>query len=91
MNIKEIRSDLPILDDIIYMDSASTSLTPEPVLNAVLEYYRGYNANVGRGVHRLSQIASQKYRDADGKVAGFIRAKKEEVIFTKKTVEGIKS
>lgn len=89
MNIKKIRSDFPILNDIIYMDSASTSLTPEPVLNAVLEYYRGYNANVGRGVHRLSQIASQKYRDAHRKVADFIRAKEEEIIFTKNTTEAI--
>ena len=64
MNFAEIKTDFPILKDIIYMDSASTSLTPEPVLNAVLKYYREYNANVGRGVHRLSQIASQKYKDA---------------------------
>ncbi|MGB2782922.1 MAG: cysteine desulfurase, partial [Atribacterota bacterium] len=74
---------------IIYMDSASTSLTPEPVLNAVLKYYREYNANVGRGVHRLSQIASQKYRDAHRKVADFIGANEEEVIFTKNTTEAI--
>ncbi len=50
MNIEEIRTDFPILNSgIIYMDSAATSLTPEPVLDAVLDYYRNYNANVGRG------------------------------------------
>ncbi len=89
MNFAEIKTDFPILNDIIYMDSASTSLTPEPVLNVVLKYYREYNANVGRGVHRLSQIASQKYKDAHRKVADFIGANEEEVIFTKNTTEAI--
>lgn len=89
MNFAEIKTDFPILNDIIYMDSASTSLTPEPVLNAVSKYYREYNANVGRGVHRLSQVASQKYKDAHRKIADFIGANEEEVIFTKNTTEAI--
>jgi cysteine desulfurase/selenocysteine lyase len=89
MNFAEIKTDFPILNDIIYMDSASTSLTPEPVLNAVSKYYREYNANVGRGVHRLSQIASQKYKDVHRKIADFIGANEEEVIFTKNTTEAI--
>lgn len=89
MNFAEIKTDFPILNDIIYMDSASTSLTPEPVLNVVLKYYREYNANVGRSVHRLSQVASQKYKDAHRKVADFIGANEEEVIFTKNTTEAI--
>lgn len=89
MNFDEVRADFTILNDIIYMDSASTSLTPEPVLNAVLEYYREYNANVGRGVHRLSQIASQRYEDAHRKVADFIGAKEEEIVFMKNTTEAI--
>jgi len=89
MNFTEIKTDFPILNDIIYMDSASTSLTPEPVLNVVSKYYREYNANVGRGVHRLSQVASQKYKDAHRKVADFIGANEEEVIFTKNTTEAI--
>ena len=49
MDVERIRADFPILESIIYMDNASTSLTPEPVLEAVLRYYREYNANVGRG------------------------------------------
>ncbi len=89
MNFAEIKTDFPILNDIIYMDSASTSLTPEPVLNVVSKYYREYNANVGRGVHRLSQVASQKYKDAHRKVADFIGANEEEVIFMKNTTEAI--
>lgn len=86
---ERLRADFPILKDIIYMDNAATSLTPEPVLEAVLSYYREYNANVGRGVHRLSQFASQKYNDAHRKVAGFIGANEGEVIFTKNTTEAI--
>ena len=89
MNFTEIKTDFPILNDIIYMDSASTSLTPEPVLNVVSKYYREYNANVGRGVHRLSQVTSQKYKDAHRKVADFIGANEKEVIFTKNTTEAI--
>lgn len=89
MNFAEIKTDFPILNDIIYMDSASTSLTPEPVLNVVSKYYREYNANVGRGVHRLSQVASQKYKDVHRKIADFIGANEEEVIFTKNTTEAI--
>ena len=84
-----IRADFPILKNIIYMDNAATSLTPEPVLEAVLSYYREYKANVGRGVHRLAQIATQKYRDAHRKVAEFIGANEGEVIFTKNTTEAI--
>jgi cysteine desulfurase/selenocysteine lyase len=94
MDIERIRKDFPILNDIIYMDSAATSLTPEPVLDAILGYYRKYNANVERGVHRLSQMASQKYEDAHRKVANFIgiapkKNENEEVIFTKNATEGI--
>lgn len=95
---ERLRADFPILEDIIYMDSAATSLTPEPVLEAVLSYYRQYNANVGRGVHRLSSIATQKYKDAHEKVAEFIgtgigadtgTAKQSVVVFTKNTTEAI--
>ncbi|MHC1565240.1 MAG: aminotransferase class V-fold PLP-dependent enzyme [Candidatus Syntropharchaeales archaeon] len=90
MNLEKIRADFPILEDIIYLDSASTSLTPEPVLDAVLGYYRSYNANVGRGVHRLSQIVSQRYEDAHRKVAAFIGAdERGEVVFTKNSTEGM--
>ncbi|MFZ2072039.1 MAG: cysteine desulfurase [Halobacteriota archaeon] len=88
MNDK-LRADFPILRDIIYMDSGATSLTPEPVVEAVSRYYRDYNANVGRGVHRLAKMATQYYEDAHRKVAGFIGAKEGEVIFTKNTTEAI--
>lgn len=89
MDVKRIRADFPILNEVTYMDSASTSLTPEPVLKVLLSYYREFNANVGRGVHRLSQVASQKYEEVRKKVAAFIGAKETEIIFTKNATEAI--
>jgi cysteine desulfurase/selenocysteine lyase len=89
MDSASIRSDFPILEDLIYLDSASTSLTPEPVLQSVLDYYRGYKANVGRGVYRLAQLADQRYRDAHHKVAGFVGGEKGTLIFTRNATESI--
>ncbi|MFB3764629.1 MAG: aminotransferase class V-fold PLP-dependent enzyme [Methanotrichaceae archaeon] len=89
MDVSKIRADFPILKDIIYMDSASTSLTPEPVLKSVLDYYKGYRANVGRGVYSLAQIADQRYRDAHKKVASLIEASQGTIAFTKNATESI--
>jgi len=89
MNLDKIRSDFPILKDVIYMDSASTSLTPQRVLDFMLDYYLHYNANVGRGIHRLSQMAQQRYSDAHKKVADFIGAEEGDLIFTRNTTESI--
>jgi cysteine desulfurase/selenocysteine lyase len=77
-----IRGDFPLIADLVYLDSAAMSVCPEPVLAAMLEYERHYRANVGRGVHRLSQIATQKYWDAHGKVKKFIGAGEGELVFT---------
>lgn len=89
MDISAIRADFPILKDIIYMDSASTSLTPEPVLKSVVDYYRGYRANVGRGVYAIAQLADQRYRDAHKKVAGLVDGGQGTTVFTKNTTESI--
>jgi cysteine desulfurase/selenocysteine lyase len=91
LNVEKIRQDFPILKKgIIYLDSSSSSLTPEPVLKKMLEFYHEYRANVGRGVHRLSQKASEEYGKAQLKVADFLNAKSEnEIIMTKNTTEGI--
>ena len=90
MDVQRIRADFPILREVIYLDSASTSLTPEPVLQAVLDYYRGYKANVGRGVYRLAQLADQRYRDAHRKAAEFVGAKEAgSTVFTRNTTESI--
>lgn len=91
LNVKEVRKDFPILETgIIYLDNTASSLTPEPVLQKMLEFYRHYRANVGRGIHRLSQKASEEYERARTKVADFINAKSEnEIIMTRNTTEGI--
>jgi cysteine desulfurase/selenocysteine lyase len=90
LNVKKIRKAFPILNTgIVYLDSTATSLTPEPVLERMLEYYREYRANVERGVHRLSVRASEEYEAARKKVADFINAKStSEIIMTRNTTEG---
>jgi cysteine desulfurase/selenocysteine lyase len=85
----EIRADFPILSEICYLDSAATSLSPEPVLAAMLEFEHVFRANVGRGVHRLAQVASQKYWDAHQKARRFIGAEGGELVFTRNTTEAI--
>ncbi len=90
LNVNEIRKDFPILKTgVVYFDSTASSLTPEPVLERMLEYYHQYRANVERGVHRLSVKASEEYEAARKKVADFINAKStSEIIMTRNTTEG---
>ena len=91
LDVERIRKDFPILKSgVIYLDSTASSLTPEPVLAKVLQFYREYRANVERGVHRLSVRASEECEQARKKVADFINAKSTcEVIWTRNTTEGI--
>jgi cysteine desulfurase/selenocysteine lyase len=91
LDVEKIRKDFPILKTgIIYLDSTASSLTPEPVLQKMLEFYREYRGNVGRGIHRLSVKASEEYEQAHEKVADFINAKStSEIIMTRNTTEGI--
>lgn len=90
-NVKKVREDFPILETgVIYLDNSASSLTPEPVLQKMLEFYRQYRTNVERGVHRLSQRASEEYERAHAKVADFINAKSfEEIVMTRNTTEAI--
>ncbi len=90
-DLEAIRSDFPILADLVYLDSAATSLSPEPVLAALIEYEHRYRANVGRGVHRLSRIATQRYWHAHEKVAQFIGGEKGTTVFLKNTTEAIQT
>jgi len=91
LNVEKVRKDFKILESgIIYLDSAASSLTPEPVLQRVLEFYREYRANVERGIHRLSQRASEEYEKARSKVADFVNARSDtEIIMMRNTTEGI--
>jgi len=90
-DVEKVRQDFPILNTgIIYFDSASSSLTPEQVLQKMLKFYRDSRANVERGVHRLSQKASEQYNEAQSKVASLLNARSDnEIIMTKNTTEGI--
>ncbi len=89
MTLDNIRKDFPLLSEVCYLDSAATSLSPEPVLEAMLEYEHKFRANAGRGVHRIAQQASQKYRDAHLKIRKFIHAPEGELVFTKNSTEAI--
>ncbi|MCX6693088.1 MAG: aminotransferase class V-fold PLP-dependent enzyme [Methanomicrobiales archaeon] len=89
MNFDAVRKDFSLVADLIYLDSAATSLSPEPVLEAVLEFERNYRSNVGRGVHRLAQIATQRYWHAHELVARFIGGEQGTTVFTKNTTEAI--
>ena len=87
--VQEIRRDFPLVSEIVYFDNAATSLSPEPVVQSLVEFEHNYRANVGRGVHRLTQIATQRYWHAHEKVAGFIGGKNGVTVFTKNTTESI--
>jgi cysteine desulfurase / selenocysteine lyase len=87
--VNEIRKDFPILGDIIYLDNAATSFSPEAVIDAMVRFEHEYRANVGRGVHRFTRIASQRYWHAHEKVAQFIGGSEGTTVFTKNTTEAI--
>ncbi|VEF47072.1 cysteine desulfurase [Bacillus freudenreichii] len=96
MNASDVRKQFPILDQevnghpLVYLDSAATSQKPVQVIEAIDEYYRGYNSNVHRGVHTLGTKATDKYEGAREKVRRFINASStEEVIFTRGTTTAI--
>ena len=97
LNVKAIQSDFPILQveaypgvPLIYLDNAATSQKPAPVIEAMVDYLSGYNANVHRGLHRLSEDATAAYEGARERVAAFINsAETESVIFVRNTTEAI--
>jgi cysteine desulfurase/selenocysteine lyase len=93
---KNIRKDFPILDrtvnkkPLIYFDNAATTQKPQVVLDAISNYYSQTNANIHRGVHTLSQEATNAYEDARQKIQKHINAKEAyEVLFTRGTTESI--
>jgi cysteine desulfurase / selenocysteine lyase len=92
MNISTIKNQFPIFTNnpgLIYLDNASTSQKPQMVIDAIVDFYTKYNANVHRGIYPLSETATELYEAARLKVANFIKAKPEEVIFTSGTTDGI--
>ncbi len=96
MDINRIRQDFPILSrevhglPLVYLDNAATSQKPRSVIQALADYYEGYNSNVHRGVHSLSMEATDWYEKARAKVARFIgAAEPESIVWTRNTTEGI--
>ena len=96
LDVTKIRADFPILSrevngkPLVYLDNAATSQTPRQVIDVIVDYYSNYNANIHRGVHALSQEATDKYEQARQKIQKhFNIAKAHEVIFTSGTTHGI--
>lgn len=96
LDIQKIRSDFPILSQmvngkpLVYFDNGATSQKPQVVIDAISKYYQEINANIHRGVHTLSQLATDAYEVSRGKIQNHINAKfPYEVIFTSGTTHGI--
>lgn len=96
MDVRELRKDFPILEEkvnnnkLIYFDNAATTQKPLSVINAVSDYYGHSNANVHRGVHTLSQIATEQFEKVREQVRNFINADSScEIIYTRGTTESI--
>ena len=95
-DVHEIRKDFPILNrningkPLIYFDNAATSQTPQQVIDVIAQYYSFYNANIHRGVHQLSQEATDKYESARQTIQSHFNAKhSHEIIFTSGTTHSI--
>ena len=95
-NIESIRKEFPILNTtvngnkLIYLDNAATSQTPNCVIDSISNYYKNLNSNIHRGVHTLSQIATEKYEDTRKKFSNHFNAKSStEIIFTSGTTHSI--
>lgn len=96
LDLNAIRNDFPILNQkvhgkqLVYFDNAATTQKPQQVIDALVDYYSHYNANVHRGVHHLSQVATEAYENARKKMASFLNASDPcELIFTRGTTEAI--
>ncbi|WP_179316741.1 aminotransferase class V-fold PLP-dependent enzyme [Winogradskyella undariae] len=95
-DVQKIRKDFPILNrkvngkPLVYFDNAATSQTPQQVIDVIVDYYTNYNANIHRGVHSLSQEATDAYEQARIKIQKHFNAKQPyEIIYTAGTTHGI--
>src|ERR1700678_2520304 len=95
-DVERVRADFPILHQkvhgkpLVYLDNAATSQKPRAVIDAIVRYYEGTNANIHRGVHYLSETATADYERARQTAQRFINAPHaHEVIFVRGTTEGI--
>jgi cysteine desulfurase/selenocysteine lyase len=96
LDVEKIRADFPILSvdayagvPLVYLDSAASSQKPAVVIEAMNDYYRGYHSNVHRGIHRLSEDATNAYEDARQRIARFINAPDaSQIVFVRNATEG---
>ncbi len=95
-DVELVRRDFPILHQevngcpLVYFDNGATSQKPQQVIDVMVKYYSTYNANIHRGVHHLSQLATSAYEQAREEIRAFLNARKtEEIIFTSGTTDGI--
>lgn len=89
LDVEKIRLDFPMIADCIYLDNGATSFSPIQVIAAASEFDTSYRSNVGRGVHRLTKIATQKYWHAHEKVSAFINGQSGTTVFTKNSTEAL--
>ncbi|MDA1193716.1 MAG: cysteine desulfurase [Planctomycetota bacterium] len=95
LDVARVRADFPILTrevngrPLVYLDNAASTHRPRPVLDAIEQFYTVSNSNVHRGVHRLSQEATQLFEDARATMAGFLGADAREIVFTRGTTESL--
>jgi cysteine desulfurase/selenocysteine lyase len=96
LDIQKIRADFPILSQkvngkpLVYFDNGATSQKPQVVIDALSQYYQEINANIHRGVHTLSQLATDAYEVSRSKIQKHLNAKHaHEIIFTSGTTHGI--
>ncbi len=95
-DVEKVRADFPVLREqvhgrpLVYLDNAATSQKPDAVIDAITNYYRHDNANIHRGVHLLSQRATEEYEAARERVQAFLHAREaREIIFVRGATEGI--
>src|SRR6187402_42490 len=96
IDVEKIREQFPVLHqkvngrDLVYFDNAATSQKPQVVIDSLVDYYKGYNANIHRGIHTLAEKATKAYEETRHTAKAFINAKSEqEIIFTRGVTESI--
>mgnify|MGYP001616112548 CR=1 FL=1 len=96
LNVEQIRKDFPVLNrkingkDLVYLDNGATSQKPNIVIDAVSRFYKEYNANVHRGIYKLSEESTLEYEGSRNKIAKFLNARyTEEIIFTRNATEAL--
>ena len=95
VNSYELRNDFPIFRkkingmDLVYLDNASTTQKPYTVIDSITDFYSNYNSNIHRAVYQLAEEATKMYEQSREKIANFINARPEEIVFTRNTTESI--